>query len=113
MTRVSGKTFLLLFLLLVGSCYKKAVPVIAERKTELPKKVENSYPPRPTVAPDTVAGRQIFVTRCSRCHGLPDVKQFIKERWDNILPLMFPRAGLRNEEALHVRTWVLANAVAK
>lgn len=112
MTAALNKVFLFL-LLLVLACHKKAVPVIAERKTELPKKVESIYPPRPTVAPDSVAGKQIFKARCGRCHGLPDAKQFTKERWDDILPLMFPRSGLSNEEALHVRTWVLANAASK
>lgn len=114
MTAVLKKASLFfLNLLLVVACHKKALPVIAERKAELPKKVESIYPPRPTVAPDSVAGKQIFMARCVRCHGLPDAKQFTKEKWDDILPLMFPRSGLSNEEALHVRTWLLANAAVK
>lgn len=94
----------------VAACTKKATPVITERNAPLPKKFESSYPPKETIAPDTIAGKRIFTSRCGRCHGLPETKQFSVEKWDDILPTMFLRAGLNNEEALHVRTFVLNNA---
>jgi hypothetical protein len=97
-----------LFLLI--ACHKKTVPVITERNAELPKKIGSNYPPQATVPPDTVAGKSIYTTRCGRCHDLPLPAQFSAARWDDILPTMFPRARLTNEEALHVRTWVLVNA---
>lgn len=103
------KAALIFLILLAAACHKKAVPVITERKTELPKKFESIYPPEQTVSPDTIAGKRIFMARCDRCHGLPGTKQFSVEKWDDILPTMFPRAGLNNEEALHVRAYILAN----
>lgn len=99
-----------LFLLILVSCQKKTVPLITERKSEPPRKLSSIYPPQATVAADTLAGKRLFAGRCGRCHGLPDTHQFNAERWDDILPLMFPRSGFNNEEALHVRAWVLANA---
>ncbi|MGQ0737835.1 MAG: hypothetical protein ACT4OJ_02140 [Bacteroidota bacterium] len=95
--------------LILAACQKKAVPVITGRKAELPKKFESIYPPKETMPPDTLAGKRIFMSRCGRCHALPEAKQFSIEKWDDILPLMFPRAGLNNVEALHVRAYVLAN----
>lgn len=100
----------ILLLLVLASCQKKSLPLVTERNAELPRKLNNIYPPQATVAPDSLAGKRLFAGRCGRCHGLPDTRQFNTERWDEILPLMFPRSGFNNEEALHVRTWVLANA---
>ena len=104
-------TGLLLFLLV--SCQKKAVPVISDRKARVPQKIESIYPPKATITPDTLAGRRIFVNRCDRCHGLPLTAQFSIRQWDAILPTMFPRAGLSNEEALHVRAYLLATAAER
>lgn len=92
------------------ACQPKTAPVITERKAPPPRKIENIYPPRETIAPDTTAGKKIFAMRCDRCHGLPLATQFSRQQWDAILPVMFPRAGLNNEEALHVRSWLLANS---
>jgi hypothetical protein len=92
------------------ACQKKAVPVITERETPPPVISRTIYPPKETVAPDTLAGKRIFTNRCGRCHALPLPDQFSVKRWDNILPVMIPRARLNNEESLHVRTWLLAHA---
>jgi len=100
---------IILLLIITAACQKKAAPVITGRKTAPPKKMESRYPPKETVPPDTLTGKSLFVARCSRCHALPEAKQFSIQRWEDILPLMFPRAGLNNEEALHVRAYVLAN----
>jgi hypothetical protein len=103
-------TIIITLILVLAACQKKAVPVITERKTEPPKIINSQYPPKETVAPDTLAGKRIFISRCGRCHTLPVMKQFGVERWDDILSVMFPRARLNNEEALHVWKYVLANA---
>ncbi len=97
-------------IVLLFSCQKKAVPVITGREAELPRKTEFIYPPKATVAPDTLLGNRLFTARCGRCHGLPEPKQFSAKKWDDILPLMFPRSRFDNEEALHVRAYVLANS---
>ena len=101
-------------LLIAGSllpgCQKKAVPQLTDRKADPPAITHFEYPPRETVTPDTLAGRRIFIARCGRCHGLPEPVQFNGKKWDAILPAMFPRSRMNNEEALHVRTWILAHA---
>jgi cytochrome c len=103
--------FLLAAFVIVLSCNRKVIPVIASREAPPPQKSQFIYPPKATVPADTTAGKRLFAIRCNRCHGLPLVSQFNAERWEMILPLMFPRSGFNNEEALHVRAYVLANAV--
>lgn len=103
----------ILLVLMFAACNKKAIPEITDRKAEPPKMMRVEYPPKQTVAPDTIAGKNIFTMRCGRCHGLPDAEKFTAERWDDILPLMIPRAGLNNEESLHVRTYLMAHAAKK
>ncbi len=92
------------------ACHKKGIPEMTDRKAPLPKMVSSVYPPKETVAPDTLAGRAIFAGRCSRCHALPQAGQFNAVRWDEILPVMIPRARLDNEQALHLRAYLLSQA---
>ncbi len=101
---------LLVAVLAVPSCHPRALPVITERKTDPIKPRVNDYPPIETVAPDTAAGKRIFMARCIRCHGLPEPSQYSSARWETILPVMIPRARLDNEQALHVRAYLLAGA---
>jgi hypothetical protein len=95
-----------LLVILLLACHPKGLPVITERKTEPLRLQAFIYPPKETVSPDTVLGHRIFTNRCGRCHGLPSPTQLTISGWDKILPVMMPRAGLDNEEALHVRAWI-------
>jgi cytochrome c5 len=103
----------LIFILVVISCQKKAVPTITERNAVPPSKVSYTYPPESAAPADTLTGRQLFTARCGRCHGLPEPQQFTITKWENILPIMFPRTGLSSEQAFHVRAYLLANAGSK
>jgi cytochrome c len=113
---INGKRMWILPMLLITvifaaiACQKKAVPVITDRKAEPPKKVTSVYPPVAGVAADTVKGKVLFMMSCNRCHGLPSLSQFEQKVWEGHLSTMFPRTRLNNEEAFHVRAYVLANA---
>jgi len=107
---IKSFTILVLFVGLLAACHKKAIPEITERKADAPRIIKFDYPPKETVAPDTVIGKRVFTNRCSRCHALPLPNQFTAKMWDPILEVMFARARFTNEEGLHVRTWILANS---
>src|SRR6187549_3560018 len=92
--------------LLVVACNKKSVPVITERKMEPFKPASSNAS---IVAPDTLAGRTIFINKCGKCHGLPDPIQFTPKRWEVILYSMIPKARLNDEQAVHVTAYVRAN----
>ncbi len=100
-----------IFLITSVSCQKKSLPAITGREAGSPIRTVFSYPPASTAAPDTIQGKAIFMARCSRCHGLPDPHQYTEGRWDVILESMLPRTRMSNANAVHVRAYVLANAV--
>lgn len=93
----------------IAACQKKSVPVISARKSPPPKIQGSVYAPAGTVQPDTVQGKTVFMARCNRCHGLPSPETYSAKQWENILLLMIPRAGIGNENAVHVKAYVLAN----
>ena len=92
------------------ACNKKAVPVITERKVDPPKIAVSVYPPNPAIAADTAMGKEVFVTRCGRCHELPKPAQFTFNSWDGILTSMVPRAKLNAEQSAHITAYIKANA---
>jgi cytochrome c5 len=108
------RIFPIIMLLIVISllcCQKKAAPIITERKASPPIKKISVYPPVANIAADTLQGKALFQTSCKRCHGLPELPVHSIKSWDAILATMFPKTGLSTEEAYHVRAYVLANAL--
>ncbi|MBL7730364.1 MAG: hypothetical protein JNM88_04235 [Chitinophagaceae bacterium] len=100
----------ILFTLLLAACQKKAAPVITTRNAEKPSKIVSPYASEGSVKPDTLTGKTVYTSRCGRCHGLPDATLYSKERWENVLLSMLPRAGVDKTDAVHVRAYVLALA---
>lgn len=100
---------LIILLFVIISCQKKAVPVITERKNELPGKIE-TVDPSPATSPDTAVGKTIFTNRCGRCHGLPKPAQYTAQLWEGILSYMIPRARLNDAQGVHVRAYLKVNA---
>ena len=101
------KIALIFLLSALFACQRKAIPVITERK--------DAPSPKPvlvkeTIVADTAAGRQIFMARCGRCHGLPDPIQYTAKRWETILASMIPRSRINKEQALHLTAFVNTNA---
>ncbi|HUM98313.1 MAG TPA: hypothetical protein PK275_10675 [Chitinophagaceae bacterium] len=97
-------------LFLVVACNRQTLPVITDRNAAKPKIDNEIYPPAGTVKEDLVIGKTIFTNRCGRCHGLPDPALFQTNKWESILTIMIPRAKLNQEQAVHVRAYVLENA---
>lgn len=101
------RSLILMWLFIITSCQKKAIPVITERKNDVTKKAVKTFP---TLQPDTLAGKSIFITRCSRCHDLPEPFRYTAQRWDRILSYMIPRARLNGEQGVHITAYLKANA---
>lgn len=93
------------------ACQHQSIPVITDRKAEKPKRIVSVYAPPGTVTADTSAGKTLFMASCSRCHGLPEIRLYREPRWEGILLTMIPKTRLNEEQAVHVRAYVLANAV--
>lgn len=102
------KSVLIFFLFALFACQRKAIPSITERK--------DSISPKPvlvkeTIVADIAAGRQVFMARCGRCHGVPDPLQYTTRQWETILASMIPRSRINKEQALHLTAFVNTNAV--
>lgn len=102
------KIFLVLLavVLIITACHKKAVPTITDRTTDPPPPIT----PVINVTPDLEAGKSIFMNRCARCHGLPELNKYNAEKWENILKNMIPRARIDKVQEVHVKAYILANA---
>ena len=101
------KIALIFFLSALFACQRKIIPVITERKDATSQK---PVLVKETIIADIAAGRQIFMTRCGRCHGVPDPLRYTTMQWETILASMIPRSRINKEQALHLRAFVNTNA---
>jgi mono/diheme cytochrome c family protein len=58
------------------------------------------------------AGRTIYTTKCTKCHGDKGVSNYTATTWDGILKYMAPNAKLTPTETAQVTAYVKANAKA-
>ncbi|MEJ7611898.1 MAG: cytochrome c [Ferruginibacter sp.] len=104
------KSFILSFftVCIIYSCAKKMTPTAtavpgqtvkppADMPKEAVKKMEG---------PAEVAGKQIYTTKCARCHGLKNVEEWTVQEWIPILDRMAPKAGLDASEKANVAAYV-------
>ncbi len=55
-------------------------------------------------------GEKMFYERCTVCHGPRDPAGFTRQQWKGILPSMFERAGLDDDERAMVSDFLMKNA---
>ena len=55
-------------------------------------------------------GKSVFDSKCGRCHGLPEPKEFNKDEWVKIIASMAPKAKLNADETNWVLSYVTVNA---
>ncbi|HEX7845578.1 MAG TPA: hypothetical protein VF476_07210 [Chitinophagaceae bacterium] len=97
--------FLLVICLVIIACQKKATPTVSTRSVD----VSAPKPETTNIAPDTVTGKSLFMGRCNRCHGLPELSLYSAKRWDGILTSMIPKARLSQEQGIHLTAYVKNN----
>lgn len=96
-------------LIVLISCNRKSIPVITERNRDPSSRNEKTIAITEKLIADTAKGKIIFMNRCNRCHGLPDLFLFNSKRWENILEIMSPKAKLNAEQRIHIEAYVMAN----
>ena len=63
--------------------------------------------PPPTVpTPELVRGRQIYVTKCAKCHAPEPVKKYSPAEWQTIMPEMAEETNLSATDAAAVTAYV-------
>lgn len=55
-------------------------------------------------------GEEIYRTKCTRCHGVPETSEYSSNRWDRIINEMAPKARLDATEKNAVMVYVKAGA---
>lgn len=56
------------------------------------------------------AGKVVYQTKCTRCHGMKQPASFSSVRWDGILKLMIPKTNLTATEIQQVTGYVKSQA---
>lgn len=93
--------FVSLIIFLIVACSKKTLPTIERRTVE---------PPAPKTEINIAAGEKLYATRCIKCHELYKPEKYTAQRWESILTIMIPRAGLTGADAANVRAYIKANS---
>lgn len=100
-------SYLLLLALIAVACHRKAVPATTETAVVTAPVV----PAKPMYAEaDLVAGKTIYETKCSKCHGAKPLDNWTVEGWKPILKSMIPKARLDSTQAAQVTAYVNTNA---
>ena len=53
-------------------------------------------------------GRDLYITRCARCHSPESVTAYTRDQWSTILPRMTEKAGHSVEERIAVKEYIMA-----
>lgn len=80
----------------VASCSSKKTVVVTEKET--PKTV--------VLTPEQVQGKDLFETRCVKCHKLYDPKKFSQEAWKPVLAKMQKKAHLDDVQIASIANYI-------
>lgn len=58
------------------------------------------------------AGHTLYMNNCGKCHALVAPPNRTIDQWNKILPKMFPKTRLTEDEQAKVRTYVMARRPA-
>ncbi len=94
------QTLLLILAAFVSGCVstEKAAPPVASF----------AVPPSGSKRAQLEQGREIYVTKCAKCHSPEPVHRYSPSRWGDILVDMIDEAKLNSAESAAVRAYVFA-----
>lgn len=55
-------------------------------------------------------GKSVYSSKCNKCHGSKNVKNYTFDQWELILKTMIPNAKLTADEESYVMAYIRANA---
>lgn len=87
---------------LAAACTPKIVEVIDEPEPE----VTVVTPDPNAMSADALTGKELFATKCTKCHEAKPIKVHTKEQWVGILANMIPKAKLDEVKGAQVTAYV-------
>jgi len=91
------------------SCASKTVATTSKANQPI-KSAENTQNANENLKALMTKGEEIYRTKCTHCHGVPETSAYSSNRWDRIINEMAPRARLDAAEKNAVLTYVKAGA---
>lgn len=67
-------------------------------------------PNAPNKPSEEEMGKSVYSSKCSKCHGSKNVKNYTFNQWELILKTMLPNAKLSADEESYVMAYIRANA---
>ncbi|MEI7801884.1 MAG: hypothetical protein WCI97_04520 [Bacteroidota bacterium] len=108
-------TVTLACVLLIFSCSKKIIS--SAEKTKSDTAVNNSTTVTLHPANDLLlmpTGKVLMQNHCTGCHRFHAPADFTKEKWDSVLPIMFNKAKLTDENVkTQIRDYIYSNLSGK
>ncbi len=83
--------------------------IIAEKKAEQQRQDDAAKQTDAVMTPMD-HGKNIFITKCTKCHAAKNAGEYTASQWDNILKTMSSRAKLSTDEEKHLSAYIKANA---
>ena len=93
-----------LIVFIAAACHKKAAPTTA---VPADPNAATAAAPDPAMVE---AGKNVYATKCTKCHAAKVVENYTAERWTGILKSMIPKAKLDDTESAQVTAFVMAGA---
>lgn len=100
------KTIVIVFLFLLAAC--AATSKFAPTAKDLPAMQAKV----PTITyTDAIQGYKLYAGNCSNCHRLHNPKEYTAIKWNKILPEMFEKAKIaNNEEQQSIKKFLIAKS---
>ena len=101
---------LIVFISIIFSCSKKITQTTEVSLTDTSQQKQTV-----TVNENNLqAGKYLMVTHCTGCHALREPLAYSKEKWNIVLPVMFKKAKLTDENEMQlISEYVYANLNSK
>lgn len=94
--------FVLVGTMVLISCAHKIV-----ESTQTSNTSSSSTGGLPVAMTDEVSsGKQLFETKCAKCHAEKTISEHSETQWNSILDRMIPKAKMDDTEGAHVRAYV-------
>lgn len=89
----------------VSSCTSKKAATSEKSPADIVAEIKKNY-----TEAQLAEGKTLWQDNCKKCHKLHDGPDYTVKKWENVLPRMFNRAKVNDDQAGKIRAYLLAHA---